>query len=63
MFVGEIFQTQTQTIEGCSNPTQPEPQKIDPSQVKNFWPGPITSNDVLHLQKESYIVIIFSEYL
>jgi len=22
--------------------TQPKPQKIDPTQVKNFWPGPIT---------------------
>jgi len=23
--------------------TQPKPQKIDPTRVKNFWPGPITT--------------------
>jgi len=38
----EIFQIQTQTINGWPNQTRPEPQKIDPTRVKNFWPGPIT---------------------
>jgi len=26
-----------------ADPTWPEPQKIDPTRVKKFWPGPITS--------------------
>jgi len=26
-----------------ADPTWPEPQKIDLTQVKKFWPGPITS--------------------
>jgi len=33
MFLGQIFQIQTQTINGWPDPTR----------VKNFWPGPITS--------------------
>jgi len=28
-----------------ADPTRPEPQKIDPTRVKKFWPGPITSVD------------------
>jgi len=27
--------------------TRPEPQKIKPTRVKNFWPGPITSQKLL----------------
>jgi len=30
-----------------ADPTQPKPQKIDPTQVKIFWPGPITTNDTV----------------
>jgi len=42
MFLGEIFQIQTQTINGWPDPTQPEPQKIDLTQPgsKKFDPGP-----------------------
>jgi len=41
-FLGEIFQIQTQTINGWPDPTQPEPQKIDltRSGSKIFDPDP-----------------------
>jgi len=41
-FLGEIFQILTQTINGWSDPTRPEPQKIDPTQPgsKFFDPDP-----------------------
>jgi len=39
-FLGEIFQTQTQIIDGLPDLTQPEPQKIDPTKIKNFDPDP-----------------------
>jgi len=26
-----------------ADPTRPEPQKIDPTRFKYFWPGPITT--------------------
>jgi len=41
MFLGEIFQIQTQTINDWPYQTQPKPQKTDPTQ-KNL-PDPITS--------------------
>jgi len=37
MFLGEIFQIQTKTINGWPYPTR----------VKNFWPGPITSRELI----------------
>jgi len=43
MFLGEIFQIQATTINGWPDPTQTEPQKIDPTRVKKFWPRPITN--------------------
>jgi len=33
-FLADIFQTQTK--DGLPDPTQPDPQKTDPTQVKNF---------------------------
>jgi len=38
----KIFQIQTQTINGWPDPTQPNPQKIDPTRSgsKNFDPDP-----------------------
>jgi len=38
MFLGEIFEIQTQTINGWPNPTWPEPQKLT-------WPGKIFDPD------------------
>jgi len=35
MFLGEIFQIQTKTINDWPEPTRPKPQKIDPT-----WPNP-----------------------
>jgi len=43
MFFAEIFRILTQTTNGWPDPIRPEPQKIDPIRVKNFWPRPITS--------------------
>jgi len=40
MFLGEIFQILTQTINGWPDPTRPEPQKNDPTRVKIFDPDP-----------------------
>jgi len=40
-FLGELFLTKTQTINGWPDLTWP--QKIDLTRVKNFWPRPITS--------------------
>jgi len=41
MFLGEIFQTQTQTIDGWPDPSHKKLTRPDPGQ--NFGPGPITS--------------------
>jgi len=42
MFLGEIFQIQTQTIDGQPDSTRPELQKTDPTRFKIFGPVPIT---------------------
>jgi len=47
-FLGEIFQTQTQTKDGWPDQTQPEQQKS--------WPGPITTTHILYLP---YISCLF----
>jgi len=42
-FLGEIFEIQTQAINGWPNPTQATKNWPDPTWVKNFGPGPITT--------------------
>jgi len=58
-FLGELFEIQTQTINGWPNPTRPEPQKIYPTQVKNFWPGPITTSFIINNQTKIFMLLFF----
>jgi len=49
-FLGEIFQTQTQTIDGWPNLTR----------VKNIWSGPITTSwPPIFLQTYTYFFFVF----
>jgi len=45
MFLGEIFQTQTQTMDGWPNLTRATKNWPYPTHVKKFWPRPITMRD------------------
>jgi len=60
-FLGEIFQIQTQTING-----RPDPSHKKLTRVKNFWPGPITiqntsrefiSQIFIHAVPQSVVVV------
>jgi len=46
MFLGKIFQIQTQTINGRPNPTRVK---------KIFWPGPITNSNASKLREEMQV--------